>query len=78
MGIAILILIAGLLLVGLGAIVLVVRWATHGAETSDEVGHDARPSRSLLKRFMNWANKPVPKLDYRRDKRGRFRKVRRW
>lgn len=32
---------------------------------------------AIFKRFWLWLNHTPPKLDYRRDKRGRFRKVRR-
>ena len=43
----------------------------------DEPRSVARPSRSLFARLSRWVSQPVPKLDYRRDKAGRFRKVRR-
>ena len=38
--------------------------------------HVRRP-RSIFSRFWSWLNKSPPLLDYRRDKKGRFRKVRR-
>lgn len=37
---------------------------------------DGRPRR-LFDRMRRWLTRSTPKLDYRRDKKGRFRKVRR-
>jgi hypothetical protein len=58
------------------ASVLLVRWVV--AELSQESGSggSGRAASPLRSRMSRWF-RPMQKLDYRRDKRGRFRKVRR-
>ena len=77
----------GMLLVGLitifAAVVLAGAWAVLSALTDlpeDTVGRVEKPrksrgSRSLFGRLKGWLNQTPPKLYYRRDKRGRFRKI---
>ena len=45
-------------------------------EIPDDVG-SARAPTSLIGRFRAWLTSTPKKLDYRRDKKGRFRRVRR-
>ncbi|WP_305096340.1 hypothetical protein [Croceibacterium aestuarii] len=52
-----------------------VRWII--ADLPSEDDRTAAVSMSILSRFARWLRQPTLKLDYRRDKRGRFRKVRR-
>lgn len=46
----------------------------------DDVASSRGPPRapSLMGRFRSWLTSTPKKLDYRRDKRGRFRRMRRW
>ena len=68
-----------LMLVVFGGLVAVVRILA-ASETPDDVGSNRAPARapSLIGRFRAWLTSTPKKLDYRRDKRGRFRRMRRW
>lgn len=71
------------LLVTVGAaallIGLVIAWALAGSSEEHEQAINKRGKRrSVFSRLWKWANKDRPRLDYRRDKKGRFRKVKRW
>lgn len=61
---------------------LLMTWALSGSghEADDSVDTQAKPRglKSRLRRFWSWANAVPPKLEYRRDKKGRFRKLKRW
>ena len=76
-------LIIGSFLLVLVVAVIVIAFAIAWALADSEVGEDPelrrRPGRfrAFLKRFWSWANAVPPRLFYRRDKKGRFRKVRR-
>lgn len=77
----------GVFLIGLiaifAAVVLTGAWAvlsTLADPPQDTLGRVETPrklrgSRSLFRRLKGWLNQTPPKLYYRRDKRGRFRKV---
>lgn len=70
-------------LIGLVPILLVigvfvfVYWLS--ADFKDGRVEDGRlkEHRPFFRRLFRWLNKPTKRLDYRRDKLGRFRKVRR-
>ncbi len=70
--------ISGVMIVML-AIILVVFARAVLSDTPDDTSsaYSNDRTRSTLSRFWTWLSKPRPRLDYRRDKRGRFRKVRR-
>ncbi len=57
--------------------ILFIRWLL--AEVEDPDGKTARDrkSSSFFGIIKRWLSKPVPKLTYRRDRKGRFRKIRR-
>ena len=65
-----------ILFLGVGMIVIA---RTMLSEVPEDTILSASPrrGRSIFARFWNWLNTSPPLLDYRRDKRGRFRKVRR-
>lgn len=65
----ILIIVLAFMLIGLARSIL--------SEVPDDTILAARRNRSIFARFWSWLNRSPPMLDYRRDKRGRFRKVRR-
>ena len=50
-----------------------------GTDVHDDVGtsRGAPRARTLVGRFRAWLTSTPRRLDYRRDKRGRFRRVRR-
>ena len=77
MGTALAIIVFGFPVLAIVVIAVFVRWLFAGTAEPDTHGRDAPRSVSLVSRFMRWARKPVPKLFYRRDKKGRFRKIRR-
>lgn len=52
-------------------------WLFAGTAEPDTRGRDEPRRMSLVSRLMRWVRKPVPKLFYQRDKKGRFRKIRR-
>ncbi len=60
--------LTGLLLAGVLAIGLVVAWALSGEEQAAEDG-------SFFTIIRRWVAKRPKRLAYRRDKKGRFRKV---
>jgi hypothetical protein len=74
-----LVLAIGLPLLVLGGLIAVVRILAAG-EVPDDVGSSRGPPRTptLAGRFRTWLTSTPKKLDYRRDKRGRFRRMRRW
>ncbi len=47
------------------------------AEFAEDQSEDSRLKgrQSLLKRLFRWMNKPTKRIEYRRDKLGRFRKI---
>ena len=60
------------------ALVWLVRLLATTEHPQDTVGRGADPrSLSWLARLRVWLTAPPKRLDYRRDKRGRFRRVRR-
>lgn len=71
----ILIIVLAVILIGLARAIL--------AEVPDDTSsgilgrHFSRGSGSLFARFWSWLNRSQLLLDYRRDKLGRFRRVRR-
>ncbi len=70
------VLVAAAIIIG-----VMMTWAlseTHEAEIDDDKVGKPRGLRSRLRRFWSWANAVPPKLEYRRDKKGRFRKLKRW
>ncbi|NVE94262.1 hypothetical protein [Altererythrobacter lutimaris] len=62
------------------AIGVMMTWALAGSDEEHLASSEAKPRglRSRLRRFWSWANAVPPKLEYRRDKKGRFRKLKRW
>ncbi len=60
-------------------VVFVIAWALADSEGREEPEKRRRRGklRSFLSRFWSWANSVPPRLEYRRDKKGRFRKIRR-
>ena len=70
------ILLALLPVVFITASVLLVRWVVAELTQESGTGRPGRAASPLRSRMSRWF-RPVQKLDYRRDKRGRFRKVRR-
>ncbi|MGQ7829309.1 hypothetical protein [Altererythrobacter sp. Z27] len=64
-------------IVGALGICALVYWLS--ADFADEQAQNDRMQggQSVFRRFFRWLNKPTQRLDYRRDKLGRFRKVRR-
>lgn len=52
------------------ALGVLLAWALGENRTED-------PSRPLIGVFRNWVRRRPARLDYRRDKKGRFRKIRR-
>ncbi|WP_394727206.1 hypothetical protein [Altererythrobacter sp. GH1-8] len=77
-----LIIISVLFLLVAAAIVIgvMMTWALAGAEEEHAANEKHKPGglRSRLRRFWLWANAVPPRLEYRRDKKGRFRKLKRW
>lgn len=68
-----------LFIVAVILVVFVIAWALADAEVREvpEKGRRRGKLRSFLSRFWSWANSVPPRLEYRRDKKGRFRKIRR-
>lgn len=62
------------------AIGVLMTWALAGSEDEEISQRRGKPKglRARLRRFWSWANAVPPKLEYRRDKKGRFRKLKRW
>lgn len=56
--------------------VLLVRWVVAELSQESGAGRPDRPASPFRSRMSRWF-RPMERLDYRRDKRGRFRKVRR-
>lgn len=74
-GAMIAILFLGIPLILIGAAVLLARWAfAESSEFEDRYIPESRASM-IFRSFIRWLRKPVPKMFYRRDTRGRFRKV---
>ena len=77
-----LIIVSVLFLLVAAAIVIgvMMTWALSGTEEEEPGDTNRKPKglRSRLRRFWSWANAVPPKLEYRRDKKGRFRKLKRW
>lgn len=69
------VLVASALIIG-----LMMAWALSGSSSEEDVAKQTNPRglKSRLRRFWSWANAVPPKLEYRRDKKGRFRKLKRW
>jgi len=65
------ILFASMVLIGL--LLMFLFWVFHAPGEDDQV--EARRSASLFSRMRNWFTRSTPKLSYRRDKSGRFRKI---
>ena len=59
--------------------VFIIAWALadDGVREEPEKRRRRGKLRSFLSRFWSWANSVPPRLEYRRDKKGRFRKIRR-
>jgi hypothetical protein len=70
---------AVLMLLVFGALGAVVRILAE-SDTPDDVASSHGPSRAptLIGRFRAWLRSKPKRLDYRRDKRGRFRRMKRW
>lgn len=68
-----------LFIVAVVLVVFVIAWALAdtGERELPEKGRRRGKLRSALERFWSWANGVPPRLEYRRDKKGRFRKIRR-
>jgi hypothetical protein len=66
-------------LLALAGLVAIVRILA-ASEVPDDVASSRGPARppSLVGRFRSWLTSTPKKLDSRRDKRGRFRRMRRW
>ncbi|QIG53280.1 hypothetical protein G6N82_03145 [Altererythrobacter sp. BO-6] len=62
------------LLIGLCTLVY---WASADFADNQAELEGANGNQSIFRRLFRWLNKPTERLDYRRDKLGRFRKVRR-
>ena len=62
------------LLIGLCTLVY---WASADFADNQAELESANGNQSIFRRLFRWLNKPTERLDYRRDKLGRFRKVRR-
>lgn len=68
--------ISGMLILVLVAVMAVfARWIL--ADMPDDTSARDSRNRSIISRLWTWLNSSPELLDYRRDKRGRFRKVRR-
>lgn len=50
-------------------------WLLADTSAPDTRGQSGPQRVSVFGRLMRWARRPVPKLFYRRDGKGRFRKV---
>ena len=74
-----LILAIALPLLVIGGLIAIVRILA-ASNVQDDVASSLGPPRapSLVGRFRAWLTSTPKKLDYRRDKRGRFRRMRRW
>ncbi len=75
--------ISSVLIVGIAGVILialVIAWALSSPDAQDDrkVAGRSRKRGSLFARLWRWANTEKPKLDYRRDSKGRFRKMKRW
>lgn len=59
---------------------IVMAWALSGSEQEEQVQKTRKTGRLRLRlrRFWSWANAVPPRLEYRRDSKGRFRKLKRW
>ena len=66
-----LILFASMVLIGL--LLIFLAWAFHAPGEDDRL--EPKRSASLFSRIRDWFTKSTPKLSYRRDKSGRFRKI---
>ncbi len=70
------------LLVAIAIVIgVMITWAlseSHEHEVDTKQPANANKLRGFFKRFWSWANAVPPKLEYRRDKKGRFRKLKRW
>lgn len=74
MGAKLAVLFLGLPIILILAAIGFVGWLlTEWSETESHSAHAAR--LPLLRRLLQWINKPVPKLFYQRDKKGRYRRI---
>ena len=68
--------ISGVLILVLAVIMAVfAKWIL--SDVADDTSSRDSRNRSIISRLWSWLNTSPELLDYRRDKRGRFRKVRR-
>lgn len=75
MGITLALIFIGVPIVLVLTAVLFVRWLFKESSESDAISHSRGGKSSVFGKLFKWLNKPVPKLVYRRDRKGRFRKI---
>ncbi|WP_338245006.1 hypothetical protein [Aurantiacibacter hainanensis] len=57
-----------------GVLAFFVHWMFWSPGEDDAPIHEPS-NRSIIVRMRKWFTRPTPKLEYRRDERGRFRKT---